>query len=321
MIRKIKVLGFLMIFLVSNSLKAQELFPLTEPASTIPTGVIGVRLFTETYKEWVQWRNITGLRVMYGATPNLSLYVTAFGSNHHGEKLPVDFPFHNSPERGGTYPYLFNGASLYAKYRFLSIDKQNEHFRMAAYGEGTYVDVTHHEAEPNVNMGDNAGFGAGIISTYLYQKFAVSLQLGATIPTGYTGVTPDLISNLPDIPLYVKYGNSLDYRLSFGYLLYPQKYKSFDQTNINLYLELTGKKYDATIVRVFNKQDNEYWLNNYQYPIGLQKGAFLDISAGAQAIIKSNMRVEFAVTFPFLGISYAKLYPVYTVGIQHYFFR
>lgn len=300
--------------------KGQELFPLSEPASNIPSGVLGVRLFSESYKEIHQIRNLTGLRLMYGATPRLSVYLTAFGSNHHGEKLPGGFPFHNSPERGALYPYTFNGANLYAKYRFLSIDKKKEHLRMAFYLEGTYVDVTHHEAEPNVNMGDNAGFAGGLISTYLINKFAVSLTLGATIPTGYRGWAEADVTGLPDIPMFVKYGKSFDYRLAFGYLLFPKTYKSFDQTNFNIYLELHGKKYDATIVRVYDGTDRAYWLLNYNYPVGLQKGMYLDISPGVQAIIKSNTRVDAAITFPSLGNSYARLYPVFTIGVQHYFF-
>lgn len=299
---------------------SQELYPLSEPASNIPKNVLGVRLLSESYKEIHQWRNLTGLRLMYGATPYLSVYLTAFASNHHGKKLPGGFPFHNSPERGALYPYAVNGANLYAKYRFLTVDKKNEHFRMAVYAEGTYVDVTHHEAEPNVNMGDNTGVGFGLITTYLVQKFAASLTVGGTFPTGYTGVAEDEVKGLPDIPMFVKYGSSLDYRLSLGYLLYPKVYRSFDQTNFNIYLELTGKKYDATIVRVFDGTEREYWLDNFNYPVGLQKGYYLDVSPGVQAIFKSNTRVDLSVTFPMIGMSYARLYPVYTVGIQHYFF-
>lgn len=311
---------FVLLILSRFSVKAQELYPLSEPASNMPAGVIGVRLFSENFKEIHQMRNITALRLMYGLSPRLSVYLTAFGSNHHGPKLPGGFPFHNSPERGAIYPYAFNGASLYGKYRFLSIDKKKEHLRVAAYLEGTYVDVTHHEAEPNVRMGDNSGFGAGMITTYLYQKFAASLTLGATIPTGYTGVAESDVAGLPDIPMYVKYGRSLDYSLSFGYLLFPKKYKSFDQTNFNVYFEIHGKKYEATNVRVYDGTPREYWLYNYNYPVGLQKGFYIDVSPGVQAIIRSNTRIDASVTFASIGNSYVKLYPVFTLGIQHYFF-
>lgn len=313
-------LWFLIFGLGANKTQAQELYPLAEPASNIPKNVLGVRMFSETFKEINQWRNVSALRLMYGATPNLSVYLTAFASNHHGRKLPEGFPFHNSPERGEYYPFRFNGGNIYAKYRFLTYDKQNEHFRMAAYGEAAYVNETHHESEPNVGMGDNAGFSGGLITTYLYQKFAVSLTLGATLPMGYAGYAEDEIRDLPEIPVYVKYGKSLDYKLSMGYLVYPKKYRSFKETNINIYLELLGKKYGAAHARVFNGMPNEYWLNNYQYPVGLQKGYYLDVAPGLQAIFNSNLRVDVSMMFPFLGKSYVRLYPVYTVGVQYYFF-
>lgn len=299
---------------------AQELFPLSEPASNMPANVWGLRIHTETYKEINQWRNQSNIRLMYGVTPKLTTYLTAFASNHHGDKLPSEFPYHNTPERGAIYPYKLNGGGVYAKYRFFTYDRKNEHLRIAAYGEATYVNVSHHEAEPNVSMGDNAGFSGGLIFTYLKNKGAVSLTLGGTFPTGYTGVSPDPVRGLPDIPEFVKYGNALDYKLSFGYLVYPKVYKNFDQPNFNVYLEFTGKYYDATIVRVFDGMPNEYWLQNNLYPPALQKGAFVDISPGIQAIIKSNLRIDLSCTFPMLGMSYAKLYPVFVFGIQRYFF-
>lgn len=314
-------IGLLFLLFIIQKNFAQELYPLSEPASNMPNQVIGIRLFSESYKEVIQWRNQACFRIMYGVTPKLTTYLTFAASNHHGEKLPSGFPYHNSPERGAIYPYKFNGANLYFKYRFYTYDSQREHLRLAIFGEATWTKTTHHEAEPNVNMLDNSGFATGLIATYLKNKFAISMTAGYTYPIGFFNYAPDDIVGLPDIPQYVKFGPSLDYRLSMGYLLYPKRYKSFDQTNFNIYLEFIGKKYSSTIVKVFYGQDNAYWLQNNLYPIGLQKGAFLDISPGVQAIIRSNTRIDFAMTFPFLGTSYAKLYPVYTIGVQHYFFQ
>lgn len=319
---KLKKKFLCLLFVVFSFLqtKAQELYPLSEPASNIPKNVLGIRVFSETYKEVNQWRNLTTLRWMYGLTPKLSVYLTGFASNHHGKKLPEGFPFHNSPERGASYPYKFNGGNLYAKYRFLTIDKQNEHFRMAAYGEAACVNETHHESEPNVGMGDNAGFSGGVIATYLYQKFAVSLTLGGTLPANYAGDALDDVTGLPDLPVMLRYGRSLDYKLSFGYLIYPTHYSSFKETNINLYVEFLGKKYGAARAKVFNGLPNAYWLNNKQYPIGLQAGWYLDVAPSVQAIFNSNLRVEFAMTMPFFAKSYARMYPVYSLGVQYYIF-
>jgi len=300
---------------------AQELYPLSEPASTIPKNTIGVRFFSEAYKEVVQWRMQNCLRLMYGVTPHLTGYLTIAGSNHHGDILPSGFPYHNSPERGAIYPYKFNGAHLYFKYRFLNIDKPKEHLRLAVYVEGAWTQTTHHEAEPNVYMLDNSGIAGGLITTYLKGKWAGTLTVGYTHPIGFASIAPDEEIGLPDIPEYVQFGPSIDYRFSMGYLLYPQSYQSFKQTNFNIYLELVGKAYEAAMVKVFYGTDRAYWLENNLYPIGLQKGSYLDVSPGVQMIFNSNTRLDFSMTFPMLGQSYARMYPVYTVGIQKYFYR
>ncbi len=279
-----------------------------------------MRLFTETYNEVNQLRNMAGLRLMYGVSPRLSVYLSGIVSNHHGEKLPLEFPFHNTPERGAHYPYRFNGMHAYAKYRFLSRDGEGSHLRMAAYAEATYVNTTHHETEPDLIMGDNKGVGAGLITTYLWQKFAVSLTGGLILPASYTGVSPDPISSLPDVPVRVRYGKALTYSLSFGYLLLPRTYKDYDQTNINLYLEFRGKAFQAAKVDMFVGLPNEYFLYPERYPSALQQGYYVDVSPGVQFIVKSNLRIDCSMTFSSLGISYARLYPVFNLGIQRYFF-
>lgn len=303
-----------------STLQAQELYPLAEPASVLPKQTLGVRLFSETYKEVNQWRNMTAVRLMYGVTSKLSIYLTGIASNHHGKKMPVEFPFHNTPERGAYYPYKFNGFHLYAKYRFFSLDAEKSHLRVALYGEGAYVKTTHHEAEPDLSMGDNKGLGGGLITTYLNRKFAVSATVGGIFPFSSLGVSPDPIELLPDVPVRTYYGNALAYHLSFGYLLLPFQYKNYNQTNVNLYLELHGKVMDHARVDLFVGKEQEYRLDPVRYPPALQAGYFLDASPGMQLIFNSNTRLDFSVTFPVAGISYARLYPVYTMGLQHYFY-
>jgi hypothetical protein len=316
----LKKLLTIFLLLHCSQAPAQELFPLSEPASNIPKGALGIRLFTETYKEVNQLRNMTGLRLMYGVTPKLSVYLTGIASNHHGKKMPVEFPFHNTPERGAYYPYKFNGLHVYGKYRFLSLDGENSHLRAAIYGEGTLVKTTHHETEPDLKMGDNSGLGAGLITTYLKDKFAVSLTAGVILPAAYTGHSPDPIESLPDVPVKVRYGKAIDYSLSFGYLLLPRKYKDYNQTNVNLYLELHGKAFQAAKVDMFAGEPNEYFLAQSRYPPALQKGYYVDVSPGIQFIIKSNLRIDCSATFSALGTSYARLYPVFNLGIQRYLF-
>lgn len=302
------------------SLHAQELFPNTEPASTMPKNVLGVRFFTDNYKEVIQIRNMSALRLMYGIRGDLTVYATGFMSNHHNWKMPEDFPFHNAPERGKIYPFKFDGGHLYLKYRFLSLDDQNTHFRMASYLEGSYVNTTHHETEPDLYFGDNKGIGGGIIATYLVNKFAISTTWGYIHPFDYVGVTPDPLDGLPDIPMKIQYGKTLSYSLSMGYLLFPRTYNSYDQGNLNLYLELRGKAYGSSKVDLFYGTDRSYYVINNRYPPALKSGYYLDITPGIQYIYKSNLRIEFSTTFRGLGFSYARLYPVFSLGIQRYFY-
>lgn len=301
-------------------LQAQELFPLSEPASTLPKNTLGVRLFSETYKEVNQWRNMSALRLMYGLRSNWTVYLTGIASNHHGEKMPVEFPFHNTPERGAYYPYKFNGFHLYSKFRMLSIDAPKAHFRLAVFAEATYVKTTHHETEPDLKMGDNKGIGGGIIATYLKQKFAVSATLAGIFPFSAEGFSPDPITVLPDMPVRTHYGNALQYQLSVGYLVLPLNYKSYQQTNLNAYLEVHGKAMKHAEVDLFVGQANEYRLDPLRYPPALQSGYFVDLSPGLQLILNSNTRIDASLSFPLLGKSYARLYPVYTLGLQHYFY-
>lgn len=312
---------FLFYFLPLKVTSAQELFPLSEPASNVPKGVIGIRLFSETYKEVNQVRNMTYLRLMYGVTPRLSVYLTGIASNHHGKQFPLEFPFHNTPERGAYYPYKFNGAHVYGKYRFYADDAEQAHLRIAAYAEASLVKTTHHETEPDLEHGDNTGLGAGFIATYLKKHFATSLTVGGILPFKNTGTSPDPIETLPDVPIRVQYGKAITYSLSFGYLLFPKKYKDYNQVNINLYMELQGKAYQTAKVDLNVGQPNEYYLEQVRYPPALQKGAFLDFSPGVQFIIRSNLRIDCAATFHGFGQTYARLYPVYSIGVQQYIFK
>ncbi|MGZ3884925.1 MAG: hypothetical protein ACXVPD_12270, partial [Bacteroidia bacterium] len=207
---------------------SQELFPLTEPASNIPKGVIGVRLFNQTYQEGPAIRGMDALRVMYGLLPRLTLMATATTSNHHGADFPANLATHTHSGTQTTYstgsyvvgihyPYQFNGVSFYAKFRFISRDGQNTHFRMTAYGAYSLLNVAHDEAEPNL-LDDTKGFGGGLIVTYLKNRFAVSLTGGAIIPGSHTGTVPDPYGT-GAIQTVVQYGRAAEYDLSFGYLL------------------------------------------------------------------------------------------------------
>ncbi len=311
---------FAALLLCHFSMHAQELFPGTEPASTIPRKTLGIRLMGEAYSEGGGFiRNTNALRLMYGLTPRLSVYLTAASSNHHKKTLPSDYPYHNTPERGVFKPYEFNGLSVYAKYRFLSRDEEKSHLRMAVYAEGSAVNSAHDEGEPRL-MDDTKGFGFGYIGTYLKNKFAVSLTLGGIFPGKFKGMQVDVIEGMPDIPTTVKYPNTLNYSLSMGYLLWPRSYKSYKQTNINIYCELMGKYYGDTRVWVTPAGVPEYLVETVFIPPALRKGYYLDIVPGIQFIFNSNTRVDLSMQLQGLKMSYARIYPQLNFGIQHYFY-
>lgn len=320
--KKIVVFLFL-IFSFSFTIVAQELFIHNEPASDIPTGVLGVRAFDVGYKEHNVFRNLAGVKLMYGVIPRLSVIATVSTSNHHDTNFPTNLVSHthvgnqtvystSSFQRGVKYPYKYNGLYLYAKYRFLSFDDQNSHFRMAAYADWSTVNVAHDEAEPNL-MDDTKGYGGGLITTYLKNHFAVSLTSGVILPGRYNGFAPD--SAGPLVPTTIQYGRAGICNLSFGYLVYPKHYKNYNQPNLNIYMELMGKSYQAA--QVWQYGDKSVPI---QTPL-LQSGNFLEARPGVQLIVfNSNLRIDFSTAFPIINKSYTHYYPVYFFALQRYFY-
>jgi hypothetical protein len=319
---RFRLIFLVFIFLGLTESIAQELYPLNEPASTLPKNVLGIRYFSESYKEADLLRHSSLIRMMYGINSKLSMMVTLSASNHHGKTLPTNLITHlhqgsnsitktNDALRGQAYTYKLNGANLYAKYRFLSIDDQNKHLRFACYGEYALNKAAHDEAEPNL-MEDNGGFGAGIITTWLFHKFATSFTFGFIKPKSYQENIYNAIT-LKNMHTIINYGDAIRYNLSLGYLLYPKKYENYQQKNLNIYIEFMGKSYQQASVI----QDGET-INISSN--ALQKGSYLDIRPGIQAIFNSNLRVDFALGFPLINRSYVNLYPSYFIAIQRYFY-
>ena len=307
--------------LLSRALHGQELFPLEEPASTLPAHVSGIRIFDQSYTDpGGKLRTLAGLKLMYGLTPKLTVELTGTASNHHSKDLPPEFPDHNTPQIGVSLPMRINGADLYAKYRIFSSDGRNSHLRAAAYGEYSYLSVAHDEAEPTL-IDDTKGFAAGFITTYLYHNVAVSFTGGVILPFTYHGIVPDEIAGLPVTPATVKYGRAANYTLSFGYLLLPRAYKSYDQTNVNLYFELIGKSYGEAKIYLDNvgQPGTPYEVTGTGSK-ALGAGHYIEAHPGAQLIIKSNLRIDGSVGFPVISKSFTHFYPLYTLGIQRYFF-
>ncbi len=269
-------------------------------------------------------RNLSVLRGMMGISSKWSASISISASNHHNNDLPKNLVSHShtnagtiyytsTPQRGLPYPYLFNGIYVYSKYRFVTHDRQNEHFRMAAYGEWSGVSVAHDEAEPNL-MDDTGGYGFGLLSTYLKNKFAVSLTTGFIIPKRYEGNAHDPFTTQL-ISTEIDYGKAFKYSLSFGYLVYPKVYSSYHQTNWNVYLEFMGKSYNEAKVYQYG--------GTKEIPVStplLMNGSYIDVCPGIQAIINSNLRLDLSATFPMINRSYAHFYPMIELGAQYYFY-
>lgn len=307
----------------SSAVSAQELFPTTEPASSIPKGAIGVRVYAEDFKEIAQSRNQFSLRLMYGITAKWSISLQPNVSNHHDVFLPATLLTHTHPgnstlptagkvQYGLSYPYLFGGFYFYSKCRLFSFDGNDSHFRIALYGEYSTSKVAHDEAEPNL-VGDNGGYGGGFIVTRLKGRLAVSFTGGVIIPDSYAESR-----TMPHFGSYIftntiEYGRAVKYDLSIGYLLYPSQYESYNQANYNIYLELIGRSYEGAKIT----QNGE--VAEIASP-ALMAGNYIEARPGIQKIFNSNTRLDLSIGFDLSNRSWIHFTPLYTVGLQHYFY-
>ena len=163
----------------------------------------------------------------------------------------------------------------------------------------------HDEAEAHL-QGDNAGWGSGIIVTYLKSRFSASFTGGFIIPQAFE-------DNISNNRYRLEYGDALSYSLSFGYLLYPKKYESYSQNNYNIYLELIGKTYpDAGLT----------W---FDIPIevrtpALLGGHYLDAYFGVQRIVNANDRIEVSIGIPVVNQSFRHFYPILNLAWQRYLY-
>ena len=100
-----RFVGIILFFFGVHLTMAQELFIHNESASNTPKGVLGIRLFGNSFNEIDVRRNMFALRWMYGVTPKLSFYLTTSFSNHHGANLPRRF---NHPQAQWQSNYLLS---------------------------------------------------------------------------------------------------------------------------------------------------------------------------------------------------------------------
>lgn len=228
-------------FFISLNVSAQELFVFTEPASNMPAKSLGIRdmnAFMFEKDGRLNYHNMPEL--MWGINKKWMVHVQGFVSNRQEGGLEVE------------------GGSLYAKYRFFSVDDLKSHFRMAAYGRYSLNNADIHQQEIET-MGHNTGYELGIIGTQLLQKVAISSSISYE----------RAMDNKPDYKFpTTESNNAMNYTLSVGKLMLPKVYKSYKQTNMNLMLEFLGQR--------LNENGKSY----------------LDIAPSVQFIINSQARVD-----------------------------
>nr|WP_295867763.1 hypothetical protein [uncultured Chitinophaga sp.] len=270
-------------FAFSQVTTAQELYVNTEPASNMAANSLGIRLTNKFFK--MEHDGTTGMRfepeIMWGINKKLMVHAIGYAANMMQSSIRME------------------GGSIYAKYRFLSLDQQHAHFRMAAYVKGSVIDNPYLPATPatkkpyaNTDLdleGATSGVSGGVIATQLLHKLALSTTLG------YSRYMNNIKDNIPEgFPK-----NSVNYSLSAGYLLLPVRYKNFNQTNLNLYVELLGKtNADAA-----------------------GKGSYLDIAPAVQFIFNSTTRLDLSYRTQLTGDMARNSINSFLVRIEHNIFN
>lgn len=234
---------FLFTFLCFSKLcPAQELYVFTEPASNMATKSIGIRannyLMDEKGTSKLNYHVVP--EIMVGVSRKIMVHLDAFLSNRN---------------KGLAY----EGGSLYAKYRFLSNDDVQKHFRMAAFGRLSYNNSDIHMNEINL-YGHNSGWETGIVATQLLYKVAISSGLSFLRAADNGKINKFYYGD--------KNRNAINYTLSIGKLMLPKEYSSYKQTNLNLMLELLN-----------------------QYNVGSGK-YYMDVAPSVQFIFNSRSRVD-----------------------------
>ena len=246
---------------------AQELYVNTEPASNMAAHSLGIRVENQGYFK-PDFRSRSTLEMMYGASKNLMV---------HGSLYTSDLYTNN---------YHFEGGSVYAKYRFLSIDSVQRHFRGAAFVKAAVIN------NPLVNQeisleGDNSGIQTGVVFTQLLHKLALSGSMS------YIKSVNNTANNIPTGFAHDAIAGSV----SAGYLLLPKNYTSYKQVNVNLYVELLGKA-------------NPGYGQSY-----------VDAAPAIQFIFNSNTRLDFSYRTPLMDNMQRNTKNMYLVRLEYNLFN
>lgn len=197
-----------------HSVKGQELYVFTEPASNMAAKSFGSRannyLMKKTGTKQINYHLVP--EVMWGASKQTMIHVEAFLSNRNNK-------------------FVAEGGGVYVKYRFHSEDDVHSHFRMAVYGRHSFNNSNIHQQAIDLN-GHNSGYETGLVATQLRNKVVVSASASYLYAT----------DNMKEKFIYgSRNRNAFNYTLSEGRLMLPKEYTSYKQTNINLMVEILGQ--------------------------------------------------------------------------------
>ncbi len=227
--------------------KAQELYVFTEPASNMAAKAIGIRVTNEGIFNGGSM-NRTIPELMLSFNKNLMIHGMGFLSDADGR-------------------YRLEGGSIYAKYRFLSMDGAQRHLRAAVFGRLSTSKRPLYTEDINLE-GDNSGAQAGLVVTQLLHKLALSGSL-SYIKAFYQ--ESRRVNGMPQPDQMISYS------LSSGYLVLPVVYKNYNQPNFNAYFEMLGKTNPAT------------------------GKSYLDLAPAVQVILNSRTRIDLGYRFQVAG--------------------
>jgi hypothetical protein len=275
-------ISFIIFLLFSHhaALQAQELFVHTDPASNIPAHAITLMLQNKLMPRTVHANtaeNRLKLQGRFGLSQNLQIGAGCTFSNM--------FSFFNNDQ----YNLRFESVNLQAKYRFLSNDEPQAHFRMAAFVNASFSNNELFYDEISFD-GDQSGVQMGVVATKLMRRFALSAS------AAYGRVATPLPKYYLVDPFYY---NTFNYTLSAGLLVLPLHYKNYDQTNLNIYCELLGA----------NTLDGNF--------TGKKK-FHVDLAPAVQLIFKSRLKVDLAHRYQISGDMHRMFTNSWLLRLEYY---
>jgi hypothetical protein len=267
-----KKLTVLIILFIALKSKGQELYVFSEPASNMPAHSLSAKLtghFVTNDKIYGRFTQRYMPEVMFGINKKLMVHLSMTMSNVH------------------TNNFRFESYSIYAKYRFLSIDDIHKHFRMAFFADASHTKAPFHYDEITL-MGDKSGVEAGVIATQLWNKLAVS---------GTVSHTQVLDESRNNKVIYVpaRSYESLNYSLSGGYLLFPREFTDYKQLNINFYAAMIAQQTLDQQKHYVDLAPALQFIFNSNSKLNI--GYRFEVSGNMQRMAKTQWLVSFERTF------------------------